>query len=67
MFTISFLFCMQLYGRYPEDNDRADMIDSRLGSKFVFEVTFVAAANVHYITVRSYTCMCMQLQPHQIL
>lgn len=44
----------KLYGRVPTDADTAAMHDPVLGSDFVFEVNFVPAANVHYITGRGF-------------
>ena len=44
----------KLYGRVPADADSAPMHDPVLASDYVFEVNFVPAANVHYITGRGF-------------
>ena len=42
----------KLYGRVPAETDAAAMHDPSLGADFHFEVSFVPAANVHYINGR---------------
>jgi hypothetical protein len=49
---LSVVLRLQLYGRLPGDTDRAPMHDPTLGADFRFDVAFIGAANVHYITVR---------------
>jgi hypothetical protein len=44
----------KLYDRAPADTDTAPMRDPALATDFVFEVAFVPAANVHYISGRSF-------------
>lgn len=41
----------KLYGRLPSESDKAVMTDPDLGTEFRFDVNFIGAANVHYITV----------------
>jgi hypothetical protein len=40
----------RLYGRAPREADAAPMHDPALGRDYAFDVAFVPAANVHYIT-----------------
>lgn len=44
----------KLYDRAPADIDTAPMRDPGLATNFLFEVAFVPAANVHYISGRSF-------------
>jgi hypothetical protein len=44
----------KLYGRLPADADSAPMTDPVLGADFAFEVTYVPAANVHYLGGRAF-------------
>ncbi|KAG7675271.1 hypothetical protein KSW81_002772 [Nannochloris sp. 'desiccata'] len=44
----------KLYGRAPADTDTAPMRDPALATNFLFEVAFVSAANIHYISGRSF-------------
>ena len=40
----------KLYGRLPNESDKAVMVDADLGTEYRFDVNFIGAANVHYIT-----------------
>lgn len=44
----------KLYGRYPSDNDKAPIHDPELHTDFNFDVSFLSAANIHYIVGRSF-------------
>jgi hypothetical protein len=44
----------KLYGRTPGETDTAPMRDPALATNFLFEVAFVPAANVHYISGRAF-------------
>jgi hypothetical protein len=44
----------KLYGRAPGDTDTAPMRDPALATNFLFEVGFVPAANVHYISGKAF-------------
>lgn len=41
----------KLFGRLPSENDKAVMTDPDLAQEYRFDVNFIGAANVHYITV----------------
>jgi hypothetical protein len=41
---------LQLFGRFPTESDRIQVLDPTLGSEYLLDVVFVAAANVHYLT-----------------
>jgi hypothetical protein len=45
----------KLYSRTPADVDTAPMRDPALATDFLFEVAFVPAANVHYISGRAFS------------
>ncbi|KAL4425853.1 hypothetical protein ABPG75_009869 [Micractinium tetrahymenae] len=45
----------KLYGRLPGDTDRAPMYDPDLDAEYRFDVSFVSAANVHYVTGRTFS------------
>jgi len=45
----------QLYGRHPTEIDQAMVYDSDLGKHYTFDVQYVSAANVHYITGREFS------------
>lgn len=42
----------KLYSRLPLESDKALMLDPDLNQEYRFDVNFIGAANVHYITVR---------------
>jgi hypothetical protein len=44
----------KLYDRLPGEADVAPMRDPDLGADYQFEVSYVAAANIHYITGRAF-------------
>lgn len=46
---------MQLYNRTPRDTDQATMLDPTLDRYFTFDIQYMSAANVHYITGRAFS------------
>ncbi|PRW59423.1 BREAST CANCER SUSCEPTIBILITY 1-like protein isoform B [Chlorella sorokiniana] len=45
----------KLYGRLPADADSATVYDPDLDADFCFDVNFISAANVHYLTGRTFS------------
>lgn len=44
----------KLYSRLPLESDKALMLDPDLNQEYKFDVNFIGAANVHYITGRNF-------------